>query len=713
MSSWNDPSQTAAATNTLYSPQVRNDPYARFSSSDIFAASSSFKDDIHRAETTSAFDCKNLHVSEEDPSSRFSATEVGAEEYRRSSFPLDLERPKSAGPKWRSKRVEELKRQTYPSWDYPKHTANGHNSYSKTKRPEEWWYTDPTGACQGPFHSSKMQEWYIQGFFKSHLPIRCNENTPFIPLGQWFGSKNPAFLDAVPPNWKEETQHADKQIVHAMEEKLEDKPSTDEGELDAPKHSDILEKYSTSQASDHQPIAAPQIETSPHTLFTSTQTMLPAPVAELPKKLKEEPLHSMTSDDWWVNPTTSTFSSDESWQRKLHHSTKPPESSLQNNAIISSPAILESQPSPLGGSRLGQASSRLQHPAPLAYSAQHTPINAEFRSALKSLGYDSVSKAPAQDTPSPTIQTPAIQLQPPPPPIPSTHGQQFGIEKKLVPNPQVVQPPAHRDVRQKVHVPIPESTVVQNAPRPVAHPRKTAPSSWTQTGHQKANLIADELRVAKQRGQIGSQRQNQSLSWSQRMKPVRDKAAVVARAAAQPQRTVHQAKMYENPKTRNPSAAMSWGGASSAGGRMQNARQVQKPKPKSKAEGGKKKSRGGNPPATNLENPFGDDWQKMSTEFHIWSKEELRKLSKGKAKNNFTDCTDLIKFLMSLSSEEETREMILQYLGNTPKVQNFADGFLLRKCFTMDEYAQSKGEHDNVVQKANSRSKRKKKRRQE
>merc|ERR1719492_310251 len=75
------------------------------------------------------------------------------------------------------------------------------------ERPEQWWYTDPTGACQGPFHYKKMKEWYQQGFFKSHLPIRCHENTPFIPLGQWFASNNSAFCDEVPSNWREQTEY--------------------------------------------------------------------------------------------------------------------------------------------------------------------------------------------------------------------------------------------------------------------------------------------------------------------------------------------------------------------------------------------------------------------------------------------------------------------------------------------------------------------------
>merc|ERR1712087_109332 len=110
--------------------------------------------------------------------------------------------------------------------------------------------------------------------------------------------------------------------------------------------------------------------------------------------------------------------------------------------------------------------------------------------------------------------------------------------------------------------------------------------------------------------------------------------------------------------------------------------------------GGGKKKRGnrgdnsGQPSTTNLENPFGDDWQKMSTEFLKWGKDQLSLL----AKNKDQDFTDMIKYLMSLDDENTTRDVITQYLGTSSKVQLFADGFLVRKEF--DQENQSVQKHN-------------------
>jgi len=599
---WND-----TPPSERYNPKVWNDGYPRYSSSDVFA--SSYKS---------------------DPNS------LVHEEYNQSFSPSTNS---TTGLKWRSKRVEEFKRQE---------NLNQH----KPKRSELWWYKDPTGACQGPFNSFKMQEWYMQGFFKSHLPIRCDKNTPFIPLGQWFETNNPAFLDEVPLNWREKTQHIEKSVVaHAMEEKLEDKPSTDEGD-------EGYEKYSSSQVSEQHQSGSPVpcVESSPLNLYTPMSAIQPTPLLpEVPKR-KDPGM----STDWWINPTSASFSN-VSWQQ----STAADEPTQLQGKIMSSPKLVEKQASSFVDTL---PVSRLNHKAPTsqqqAFIPRLNPDVVEFRSELKSLGYDRVLKEHPrliETAPDPALLIPTPQTQ-------------IGPDKKVVGTQHQHQPQSQTVSRNNTFS------------FPVDHQPSSKPIP------QKQTLGSN---------QEGRWRQAQSISWSQRIKPKR--LTPNSRLSTKvEQRTAYSAK------TKKPPAASSRGGMSSYGGKIQNTRQGQKPKPKtSKTEVGKKKSR--KTPVTNLENPFGDDWQKMSSEFRSWCKEELNKLVKPKNNNKFTDFTDLIKFLMSLSSEEEARDMIIQYLGNTPKVQTFADGFLLRKCFTMDEWAQQ----GNTVQNATSRSRRKKKWRQE
>eukprot|EP01083_Nonionella_stella_P025039 68983_1 len=46
----------------------------------------------------------------------------------------------------------------------------------------DWYYKDPSGQEQGPFDTFQMSQWFNDGYFPQDLPIRCNDNTPFIQL---------------------------------------------------------------------------------------------------------------------------------------------------------------------------------------------------------------------------------------------------------------------------------------------------------------------------------------------------------------------------------------------------------------------------------------------------------------------------------------------------------------------------------------------------
>ena len=67
----------------------------------------------------------------------------------------------------------------------------------------------------------------------------------------------------------------------------------------------------------------------------------------------------------------------------------------------------------------------------------------------------------------------------------------------------------------------------------------------------------------------------------------------------------------------------------------------------------------------------------MSREFKTWCKSQLQKLSGS-------DDTTLVEYLMTLSNEDEIREHMSLYLGNSAKVKQFADGFLEHKRFLKD-----------------------------
>lgn len=49
-----------------------------------------------------------------------------------------------------------------------------------------WQYIDPTGKIQGPFVLEKMRLWYIHGFFRAELPMRCSATDVFVTFAELF-----------------------------------------------------------------------------------------------------------------------------------------------------------------------------------------------------------------------------------------------------------------------------------------------------------------------------------------------------------------------------------------------------------------------------------------------------------------------------------------------------------------------------------------------
>ena len=63
-----------------------------------------------------------------------------------------------------------------------------------------WWFLDPQGAVQGPYHRLQMRYWFEKGFFEMKTPVRDGSTGPFSMLGDVFGAATAgeyvyAFLD--------------------------------------------------------------------------------------------------------------------------------------------------------------------------------------------------------------------------------------------------------------------------------------------------------------------------------------------------------------------------------------------------------------------------------------------------------------------------------------------------------------------------------------
>lgn len=73
------------------------------------------------------------------------------------------------------------------------------NNEHGTKAPcptTGWEYMDPKGNKQGPFTLEQMQSWFNMGKLKSSLPLRCNPEDRFVPLGELWPHPMVPFLRA-------------------------------------------------------------------------------------------------------------------------------------------------------------------------------------------------------------------------------------------------------------------------------------------------------------------------------------------------------------------------------------------------------------------------------------------------------------------------------------------------------------------------------------
>jgi len=75
-------------------------------------------------------------------------------------------------------------------------------------------------------------------------------------------------------------------------------------------------------------------------------------------------------------------------------------------------------------------------------------------------------------------------------------------------------------------------------------------------------------------------------------------------------------------------------------------------------------------------NPFG---VKISPGFEDWCLKQINEMTLVTGED--LDGRSLVHFLMTLSEKEEIREYIVNYLGDSQKVQDFADGFIQLKNF--------------------------------
>ena len=74
-----------------------------------------------------------------------------------------------------------------------------HSSLNIKETDRVWHYKDIQNCLQGPFTSIEMYVWYKAGYFPQELPLRCNEHSPFIPLGEFLNSVKPKPRVEPPP----------------------------------------------------------------------------------------------------------------------------------------------------------------------------------------------------------------------------------------------------------------------------------------------------------------------------------------------------------------------------------------------------------------------------------------------------------------------------------------------------------------------------------
>lgn len=585
--------------------------------------------------------------------------------------------------KWRSKTVAE-RRKVDPGLrgglvaDLPAEVVvdGGPVSVGAVVDPKKkWWYKDPTGAVQGPFDTEKMREWYKQGFFKNSLPIRCDENTPFVDLGDWFKDEMSAFLEKVPENWKDgddpepEKSPQPDTLDHHRDEPPEPIPEvtatenlklwqTTEGEK-APQLPGNSWGWSKEEAHDRDPFSFPSTKSIPH-----------------------DPLASNLNVD-----------QSSSWSQRGPHS-----SGAGSNGV---------------GSGNGNN-------FPLA-STSTVPT-----AVLADLGYN---KAPARTTAgigSLSLQeTVPLGMAPTSSTSTSFHNAGEDVPSRQRPHPieRVTGglPKTHQDTRQRQpHGPIGEKIGRATSPNWPA-PAREAP--LTREAPQSQAFHSGQLPQAGQPHSMNPQRPQQrpslqkpyGQSWSQRTKPRTPDAGEKNHTGAMRQEAMmsgaHGGKRMMAPKPGVPQqhAAPAYGPQGTSPAMKQRSQPDPRPnqrrterQPKSNAKGPKVKkdsrlkakariqpksgktenSSGGQAgskdpqprPNPNKDNPFGG--QKMSKEFETWCREQLKSLSPGG-----NEMMELVKYLMSLTKEDEIRDTIKFYLEDSPQVREFADGFLVRKDF--------------------------------
>lgn len=165
-----------------------------------YGADSQFSDSLfHQEPAPPEFGLPDQKEVAEPPNSRYKRQD---ELWSGKSSPSASARdPTSTSGKWKSRRVEEQKRQL-----------------QEDKKKRSWWYLDPQQEVQGPFGEEEMKEWFNEGFFGVDLPVRCHPDTLFVPLGDWFRQGNSAFLEEIPeehrgPKSAEDNSNANTQPV--------------------------------------------------------------------------------------------------------------------------------------------------------------------------------------------------------------------------------------------------------------------------------------------------------------------------------------------------------------------------------------------------------------------------------------------------------------------------------------------------------------------
>jgi len=551
--------------------------------------------------------------------------------------------------KWRSKRVETLRSVPMQDEDI---ASTGHDLRSTeiaeegsldrdlTDPPKQdlnhhqWWYKDPTGVVQGPFDTNKMRDWHKQGFFKNDLPIRCKDNTPFVPLGDWFKAGFPAFLDKVPEDWQtlEEIPDPTTADAHDGSDSLVKSPGsvningqlrqglTDDNQPDnngslwqGGSAATIQTPSQTSWSSWNKP----NDHTSTHTARSTFETLnWPQPVAE---KL--------------VQPETT---------RSLHESAHDPINAplRTQNSIVGSPTnVIDPTMRTSSLTNLQNGTGAVQH-GPIGPTPQRTKapnLAEELRSQKR---VETIKQCPAPVQKQHAHNTPTQTQR-------SAHPFRNGGNSYAMSWSQRTKPVQDQNSRgfgEPQRIVAPENVMRGRTQQrsPIGHGRVV---------QQQHAIVNNDNNVLKKSNQ----------PWEQQKHTKKEKSHPVVK-----QRAGKKEKPRSSKKIGEKDSYI--------------------------LKGTKEESNGSSVQATK-DNPFGG--QKMSKEFDQWCRTQMKQL-RGISDQGEVPM-ELVKYLMSLTAEEEIRDTIKYYLGDNQKVRNFADGFLVRKDF----------DHENLNRKPKRRSGRK------